>query len=87
MKKRRKKKNLVASNHGPNDNFNTPFAGLGEMLKQGEVESQPVSEEATAVGEVVEQNGSKSQSASNLGAEEEDSLPIFNTVSTLWLHP
>ena len=74
MKKRRKKKDLVALSPGPNDSFNTPFAGLGEMLKQAEVDSQPVSGEETPGEEVVEQRGSMGQSESNLGAEEGDSL-------------
>lgn len=46
MKKRRKQKNSAASNPVSNENFNTPFAGLDEMLKQVEVQPASSSEEA-----------------------------------------
>jgi len=46
MKKRRKKKSSTASSPVSNENFNTPFAGLDEMLKQTEVKPPAESEEA-----------------------------------------
>jgi DNA-nicking Smr family endonuclease len=59
MKKRRKKKNSAASKPVSNESFNTPFAGLDEMLRHREV--QPL-----ALGEDGE--------AEKLGAGEEDHL-------------
>ena len=45
MKKRRKQKNSATSNPVSDENFNTPFAGLDEMLKQGEIQPSSSSEE------------------------------------------
>ena len=59
MKKRRKRKNSAASNPVSNESFNTPFAGLDEMLKNREVQPLALSEDAEA---------------EKLGAGEEDHL-------------
>ena len=45
MKKRRKPKISATSNPVSDENFNTPFAGLDELLKQGEVQPSSSSEE------------------------------------------
>jgi len=59
MKKRRKQKSSVASNSVSNESFNTPFAGLDEMLKQREDQTPALSEDAEV---------------KKLGAVEEDHL-------------
>ena len=46
MQKRPKKKSFAASSPVSNESFNTPFAGLDEMLKQTEVQPLAVSAEA-----------------------------------------
>ena len=48
MRKRRKKKTSAASNPVSNESFNTPFAGLDEMLKQSEVQPLALSEDVEA---------------------------------------
>ena len=59
MKKRRKKKSSAVSNPVSNECFNTPFAGLDEMLKHREAQPLALSEDAEA---------------EKLGAGEEDNL-------------
>ncbi|MGD8777250.1 MAG: Smr/MutS family protein [Syntrophobacterales bacterium] len=71
MKKRRKKKSSSAPPRASNVSFNTPFAGLDEILKPMEVEPQPESEVDEPGGAVAEENGSELQSGSNREAEDD----------------
>ena len=71
MKKRRKKKSSSASPRLSRMNFNAPFAGLDEILKQTEVEPQPANKAGEPEGAVAVKNGSELRPGSDREAEDD----------------